>query len=187
MLATRFRSRHGCCRFLSRFLPHVRFQGVGSRCAHEFRFLILTAFPAMASSRGFGCRRVLFAAVAALPSLFLVATLHPLAVSAQDSQLIDCYRFDGVVTPNNTKCPNSNACCGPKANCLSNRLCANPGDPPNRWVRGPCAVKGGWDDGCAQICKYSTPSKVFPTKERHGLTQRSTRRVRRHLPARGPL
>ena len=41
------------------------------------------------------------------------------------------YRWDGAVSPNNTKCPNSDACCGPKATCLSNRLCGNPRDAPN--------------------------------------------------------
>ncbi|KAK4235054.1 hypothetical protein C8A03DRAFT_18147 [Achaetomium macrosporum] len=96
------------------------------------------------------------------PLIILLLSIYPPAVGAQDSLLIDCYRWDGAVSPNNTKCPNSNACCGPKATCLSNRLCANPGDSPNVWVRGPCAVKG-WDDGCAQICKYTeTRGGVFP-------------------------
>jgi hypothetical protein len=88
-----------------------------------------------------------------LPCILLFASLYPAAVNAQSSLLIDCYRWDGVVNGNNTKCPNSNACCGPRATCLSNNLCANPGE--SRWVRGPCAVKG-WDADCAQICKYST-------------------------------
>ena len=98
-------------------------------------------------------------AVAALLRLLLLATLHPGVASAQDSLLINCYRWDGAVSPNNTRCPNSNACCGPKATCLSNRLCANPEDAPNLWVRGSCAVKG-WDGACAQICKYSTPRSL---------------------------
>ena len=85
--------------------------------------------------------------------LLLLTFLYPAAVPAQDTQLIDCYGFDGIAR-NSTKCPNSNACCGPKATCLSNNLCANPGDAENRWVRGPCAVKG-WDPECAQVCLYS--------------------------------
>ncbi len=95
-------------------------------------------------------------AVAALLRLLLLATLHPGVVSAQDSLLVNCYRWDGAVSPNNTRCPNSNDCCGPKATCLSNCLYANPGDAPNLWVRGPCAVKG-WYGACPQIWKYSTP------------------------------
>ena len=102
----------------------------------------------MASLRSLG-------AVGALLRLLLLATLHASVVSAQDSLLINCYRWDVAVSPNNTRCPNSNACCGPKATCLSNRLCANPGDAPNIWVRGSCAVRG-WDGACAQVCKYST-------------------------------
>ncbi|KAH6635806.1 hypothetical protein F5144DRAFT_600594 [Chaetomium tenue] len=102
-------------------------------------------------------------AVTTFPFIFLAASLYPAAVSAatDDSLLIDCYRWDGGITANNTKCPNSNACCGPTATCLSNRLCANVGDGPNLWVRGPCAVKG-WDNDCAQICKYNESMGIFP-------------------------
>lgn len=103
---------------------------------------------------------------------FAVTTLHPLllplfpdfahAQGQDDELLIDCFRFDGQVSANNTKCPNSNACCGPRATCLSNRLCLNPGDPPSRLVRGPCAVRG-WDDSCTQICTYSDAHRsAFP-------------------------
>ncbi|KAL2150538.1 hypothetical protein VTH82DRAFT_7101 [Thermothelomyces myriococcoides] len=78
----------------------------------------------------------------------------------EDSLLIDCYRWNGEVIANNTKCPNSNACCGPTATCLSNRLCHNRGDEPNTFVRGPCAVRE-WDD-CAQICQYDEFAGIFP-------------------------
>jgi len=94
--------------------------------------------------------------VAILTSLF---ALYPAGISAQDSLLIDCYYYDqDRVVSNQTKCPNSNACCGPRATCLSNRLCHNAGDDENTFVRGPCAVKsenGNWDPQCAQICLYS--------------------------------
>ncbi|KAL2019029.1 hypothetical protein VTK56DRAFT_10133 [Thermocarpiscus australiensis] len=114
----------------------------------------------MAASRGPVPPHRLFPTFATL--LCILLPLYPAAVSAQSSLLIDCYRFDGVVSPNNTRCPNSNACCGPRATCLSNRLCANPGDGPNLWVRGPCAVKG-WDDSCAQVCLYNeTRGGIFP-------------------------
>jgi hypothetical protein len=106
----------------------------------------------MASPKPSALLRLLCAAVS--PLVILLVSIYAPAVQAEDSLLIDCYRFEGTVSPNNTKCPNSNACCGPKAICLSNGLCANPGDATNYWVRGPCAVKG-WDDSCAQICKYS--------------------------------
>ncbi|KAK3302740.1 uncharacterized protein B0T15DRAFT_313890 [Chaetomium strumarium] len=105
--------------------------------------------------------RLSCAAISPLILTILLLSICAPAVDAQDSLLIDCYRWDGAVSPNNTKCPNSNACCGPKATCLSNRLCANPGDSPNLWIRGPCAVKG-WDDGCAQICKYIEEKGLFP-------------------------
>ena len=67
---------------------------------------------------------------------------------------VTCYSFRGGKYAGNTKCPNSNTCCGPKAACLSNGLCHSPEDGPNVWVRGPCLIKG-WDDDCAQVCKYS--------------------------------
>ncbi|KAH6838609.1 hypothetical protein B0I37DRAFT_358357 [Chaetomium sp. MPI-CAGE-AT-0009] len=117
----------------------------------------------MAASKGLGSLGLLCAAaVTTFPSILLSASLYPAAISAQtDSLLINCYRWDGAITANNTKCPNSNACCGPTATCLSNRLCANVGDGPNLWVRGPCAVKG-WDEDCAQICKYNETTGIFP-------------------------
>jgi hypothetical protein len=119
----------------------------------------------MAASKGLGPLGLLCAAaVTTCPSIFLAASLYPAAVNAatDDSLLIDCYRWDGAITANNTKCPNSNACCGPTATCLSNRLCANVGDGPNLWVRGPCAIEG-WDDDCAQICKYSESPQLPAT------------------------
>ncbi|KAK4032012.1 hypothetical protein C8A01DRAFT_20861 [Parachaetomium inaequale] len=112
----------------------------------------------MAASKSLSSVGLLGAVATMLPSILLSAA----AVSAaKDPLLIDCYRWDGAVTANNTKCPNSNACCGPTATCLSNHLCANVGDGPNLWVRGPCAVKG-WDPECAQICKYNETRGVFP-------------------------
>jgi hypothetical protein len=111
----------------------------------------------MAPSKGLRSMGLLGTVATILPSVLLSISLYSAAASAaKDPLLIDCYRWDGAVAANNTKCPNSNACCGPTATCLSNRLCANVGDGPNLWVRGPCAVKG-WDPDCAQICKYSTP------------------------------
>ncbi|EAQ91693.1 hypothetical protein CHGG_03628 [Chaetomium globosum CBS 148.51] len=118
----------------------------------------------MATSKGLGPLGLLCtAAVATFPSIFLATSLYPASVSAatDDSLLINCYRWDGAITANNTKCPNSNACCGPTATCLSNRLCKNVGDGPNLWVRGPCAIEG-WDDDCAQICKYNETTGIFP-------------------------
>ncbi|KAL2166041.1 hypothetical protein VTG60DRAFT_3406 [Thermothelomyces hinnuleus] len=94
--------------------------------------------------------------------ILLWAPLYAALVGAEtDPLLIDCYRWDGGVTANNTKCPNSNACCGPTATCLSNRLCHNVGDGPDLFVRGPCAVKG-WDPDCAQICQYDELGGIFP-------------------------
>lgn len=108
---------------------------------------------AMTTSHVRGPVRWLHAALAIVPSLLFLTALHP---TAADAQLIDCYKFDGTLAPNNTRCPGSNACCNPGAICLSNRLCVPHNDPnPNaKLVRGPCAVKG-WDDSCPQICKYS--------------------------------
>ncbi|KXX77955.1 hypothetical protein MMYC01_206787 [Madurella mycetomatis] len=111
------------------------------------------------ASMGPASLRLLFAAATALPCLLL----FPSAASAQgqdEDLLIDCFRFDGAVSPNNTKCPNSNTCCGPTATCLSNRLCHNVNDPPDTYVRGPCAVRG-WDDSCPQICTYNETG-IFP-------------------------
>ncbi|KAK1756617.1 hypothetical protein QBC47DRAFT_270200, partial [Echria macrotheca] len=67
---------------------------------------------------------------------------------------IVCYGVGGQSYVNNTRCPGSNACCGVGATCLSNRLCHLPGDAPEVWVRGPCAVTP-FDESCAQICYYN--------------------------------
>lgn len=104
----------------------------------------------MATFRAAGPLRLMCASLLTLPYLLFVLTLYPAAATAQ---IIDCYYFNGTVAPNNTKCPGSNTCCGPKVACFSNRLCADP-DPKAKLVRGPCAVKG-WDDSCPQICMYS--------------------------------
>ncbi|KAK0711835.1 hypothetical protein B0H67DRAFT_443239, partial [Lasiosphaeris hirsuta] len=65
-----------------------------------------------------------------------------------------CFGLSGSAYTNNSRCPGSNACCGVGATCLSNRLCHNPNDGPELWVRGPCAVSP-WDDSCGQICLYN--------------------------------
>ncbi|KAL2177465.1 uncharacterized protein P884DRAFT_299859 [Thermothelomyces heterothallicus CBS 202.75] len=117
------------------------------------------------SRRGSGSlSRLLFSLTTMLGFYYILlwAPLYAALVGADtDPLLIDCYRWDGGVTANNTKCPNSNACCGPTATCLSNRLCHNVGDGPDLFVRGPCAVKG-WDPDCAQICQYDELGGVFP-------------------------
>ena len=84
------------------------------------------------------------------PIFILLLSLSTVSVNAQ----ITCYGIGGQSYTDNTLCPGSNACCGRKATCLSNRLCHNPNDPVGLWVRGPCAIKG-WDDSCGQICLYS--------------------------------
>lgn len=84
-----------------------------------------------------------------LPALLLFFA-YPATVDAQ----ITCYGFAGQAYTDNTLCPGSNACCGRKATCLSNRLCHNPNDPEGLWVRGPCAIRE-WDDSCGQICLYN--------------------------------
>ncbi|KAL2123540.1 hypothetical protein VTJ04DRAFT_3995 [Mycothermus thermophilus] len=97
-------------------------------------------------------RALLNFALAVLPFVVLFNN----AIAPSNAQFIDCYKFDGTLSPNNTRCPGSNACCGPKSTCLSNRLCTADEDPnsTSKPVRGPCAVKG-WDPTCAQICMYN--------------------------------
>jgi hypothetical protein len=106
---------------------------------------LLIVIAAMAASSGL---RVLH--LVCVAAILLVATVR----AQDDDLLITCYSFKGTAFVRNTKCPNSNTCCGPKATCLSNGLCHNPGDGANTLVRGPCLIKG-WDDDCGQICKYS--------------------------------
>ncbi|CAP68201.1 uncharacterized protein PODANS_7_4750 [Podospora anserina S mat+] len=89
-----------------------------------------------------------------LPALLLFFA-YPATVDAQ----ITCYGFAGQAYTDNTLCPGSNACCGRKATCLSNRLCHNPNDPEGLWVRGPCAIRE-WDDSCGQI--YETAASNGP-------------------------
>jgi hypothetical protein len=83
-------------------------------------------------------------------AILLVATVR---AQSDTDLLVTCYAFRGEAFHGNKKCPNSNACCGPKSTCFSNGLCRNPGTEPNTWIRGPCLIRG-WDDDCAQICKY---------------------------------
>lgn len=99
------------------------------------------------------------AAFVCLPFILL---LNPSFLIGTNAQLIDCYKWDGTIAANNTRCPGSNACCGPGAVCLSNRLCTADGNPNSeaKLVRGPCAVSE-WDDSCPQICTYSKPSSVL--------------------------
>ncbi|KAF1810125.1 hypothetical protein P152DRAFT_440771 [Eremomyces bilateralis CBS 781.70] len=86
-----------------------------------------------------------------IPAFVLAAAIQ----GVRGAGRITCYGFDGNPRGNNTRCPGSNACCGIEADCLSNRLCHNPGDGPGILVRGPCRVDP-YDSGtCAQICLYS--------------------------------
>ncbi|KAK4667773.1 uncharacterized protein QC764_704750 [Podospora pseudoanserina] len=112
-------------------------------------FAIVMLSPA--SGRGADRHPSLISAYIALvlPALLLFVT-YPATVDAQ----ITCYGFAGQAYTDNTLCPGSNACCGRKATCLSNRLCHNPNDPEGLWVRGPCAIRE-WDDSCGQICLYN--------------------------------
>ncbi|KAK4202129.1 hypothetical protein QBC40DRAFT_277011 [Triangularia verruculosa] len=103
------------------------------------------------SSRGAGQPLSLITAYAALLlPILLLLVVYPATVGAQ----ITCYGFAGQSYTDNTLCPGSNSCCGRRATCLSNRLCHNPNDPEDLWVRGPCAIRG-WDDSCGQICLYN--------------------------------
>lgn len=77
------------------------------------------------------------------------------AISSAQEVGITCYGVSGFAYFNNTKCPGSNACCGVGATCLSNRLCHNPGDGPDTFVRGPCATNPYDRNTCAEICLYS--------------------------------
>jgi hypothetical protein len=103
--------------------------------------------------------------VAALAGLPFILFLDPSCLVGTNAQLIDCYKWDGTIAANNTRCPGSNACCGPGAVCLSNRLCTSDGNPNSKakLVRGPCAVNG-WDDSCPQICTYSKPGFILRTR-----------------------
>ncbi|KAK3357909.1 hypothetical protein B0T25DRAFT_451277 [Lasiosphaeria hispida] len=93
--------------------------------------------------------RVLFLCTA-LPALLLSRST---SADAQTTGIV-CFGLSGGAYTNNSRCPGSNACCGVGATCLSNRLCHNPNDGPELWVRGPCAVSP-WDDSCGQICLYN--------------------------------
>ena len=85
----------------------------------------------------------------------LLALTTWLFLSTTATALQDCFYYDGATTPNNSVCAGSDSCCGPTATCESYRLCHNQGDPPNVFVRGPCAVYP-WDTSvCPQICLYS--------------------------------
>lgn len=90
-----------------------------------------------------------------MASIVSLALAFIVAVASADGKTTTCYGYNGEPFENNTVCPGSNACCGAQATCLSNRLCHNPNDGPNTFVRGPCSVES-YDSGtCAQICLYS--------------------------------
>jgi len=66
-----------------------------------------------------------------------------------------CYGVNGLAYADQVICPGSRACCGVNATCLDNRLCHNPGDPQDTFVRGPCADDHYDESKCASICVYS--------------------------------
>jgi hypothetical protein len=92
-----------------------------------------------------------------------VSVIIAAAVAQSAAQLIDCYGWGGQEYTGNTRCPNSNACCGPSDECLSNRLCYRPSE--DIYIRGPCALPGYDEETCAQICLYNettSTSTILP-------------------------
>ncbi|ELQ33136.1 hypothetical protein OOU_Y34scaffold00997g2 [Pyricularia oryzae Y34] len=59
-------------------------------------------------------------------ALFFAVLLGQVHLAA--SQGISCFGVNGLLYPEQKKCPGSNACCGVGAICLPNRLCKNPND-----------------------------------------------------------
>ncbi len=85
-----------------------------------------------------------------LPLALLVASSARLAASQSDSA--NCYGLDGVLHPNQVRCPGSLACCPDHGSCMPNRLCRQPGLEQDVFIRGACAVTPYDVEKCAQIC-----------------------------------
>jgi hypothetical protein len=75
------------------------------------------------------------------------------ALAQSNDSLISCYGFGDWEYGNNTACPGSNACCGSGAACISNRLCHNPEDGSETFVRAPCQDPDFGFESCAKICR----------------------------------
>lgn len=88
----------------------------------------------------------------AAPFTFFLLIL--LALTAL-SESTTCYAVNGIEEPDQVVCPGSKACCSEDSTCLDNRLCHNPGDDQDLFVRGPCAEDPYDDEECAQVCVYS--------------------------------
>ncbi|PGH04031.1 hypothetical protein GX51_03701 [Blastomyces parvus] len=73
---------------------------------------------------------------------------------------IDCYGSGGNTFRNNTKCPDSDACCNTAAQCRPDRLCVADKDP-NTLVRAPCSVFP-WNADCPRICIEEDSSGFLP-------------------------
>lgn len=85
---------------------------------------------------------------APLALLFLFLTLTALSESTT------CFTVNGKIQSDQVVCPGSRACCGADSTCLGNRLCHNPGDDQNLFVRGPCAEDPYDEEKCARVCVY---------------------------------
>lgn len=81
----------------------------------------------------------------------LISLVLPTAVLAR-ANLVSCWASNGQETLNQTVCPNSRACCGPEATCLSNGLCHDPNLPSNVHIRGPCEDMRFESKECPRIC-----------------------------------
>ncbi|KAL2202203.1 hypothetical protein CC79DRAFT_1338299 [Sarocladium strictum] len=92
------------------------------------------------------------------------------ALAQSNDSLISCYGFGNWEYGNNTACPGSNACCGSEATCISNRLCHNPEDGAETFVRAPCQDPDFGFEGCAQICRTDENGGILPrvTRCRNG-------------------
>ena len=128
-----------------------------SRSDHDFSFA-RTSF--VAASTPASCMFWLCSALDQLPfARSSMAPVHFITASftlftAITAAYTDCYYFDGSISPNNTVCSGSSTCCGPTATCESFRLCHNDEDPPDVFVRGPCAVSSWSLSVCPQVCLY---------------------------------
>ncbi|TLD11785.1 hypothetical protein PspLS_11659 [Pyricularia sp. CBS 133598] len=90
--------------------------------------------------------------------LFFAVLLGQVHLAA--SQSIPCFGVNGLLYPEQAKCPGSNACCGVGAICLPNRLCKNPNDNEGLFVRGPCLPQP-FDEDCPKISEAGA-NNVFP-------------------------